>query len=205
MFLIREADFEKDLDGICESFVQGFFSKSNREEIKPLAKDILPGYAKMADCVLVAEYEKAVRGVLFGSFGKKNKISGYLYFFSTFLYVSCKYFVGAYELRPLARREIKLFVKRMCKLFYFDFVTSCKGAELMVLTSQTDYRKGIGTALVKEFVEKCRKNGCILIKVATESVVNFRFYEKHGFVLVREYDMKLKDQSNMAKIYKLEI
>lgn len=201
MFIIRKAIIKRDLDGICEAFIQGFFSQNNGKALKPLIKDILPGFTKISDCVLVAECENEARAFLFGNYGRRKNILNLFLFALQVCLVFFKYVFNVYSLSISARQELQLFVKRAFRLFPLDTIKS--DAEVLNLTSQTAYRKGIGTALMDEFVRYCKLRGCKTIKVATESIVNYRFYEKYGFKLMLDKDMGIKELTNRAKIYVL--
>lgn len=53
--------------------------------------------------------------------------------------------------------------------------------ELVALSSKKEYRKGLGTALVEQFLKRAKEDGADCIRLFTNTLVSWEFYEKRGF------------------------
>ena len=49
-----------------------------------------------------------------------------------------------------------------------------------------DYRQGLGTALVKTFLQRAAHDRAVTICLWTNSLASWEFYEKRGFVKIAE-------------------
>ena len=58
--------------------------------------------------------------------------------------------------------------------------------ELVALSSKRDFRKGLGTALVARFMERARADGADSVRLMTNTLASWEFYEKRGFAKVSE-------------------
>lgn len=56
--------------------------------------------------------------------------------------------------------------------------------ELVALCSMVDYRKGLGTALLKQFLSKAQADKADTVRLFTNTLASYRFYDKRGFHLV---------------------
>ena len=58
--------------------------------------------------------------------------------------------------------------------------------ELVALTSRKDYRKGLGTALVSRFMDRAVADGARNVRLLTNTLASWEFYEKKGFTKILE-------------------
>ena len=58
--------------------------------------------------------------------------------------------------------------------------------ELVALTSRTDYRKGLGTVLVSRFMDRAGNDGAETVRLLTNTLASWKFYEKRGFTKIWE-------------------
>ena len=56
--------------------------------------------------------------------------------------------------------------------------------ELVALASKAAYRKGLGTALVTQFLSRARADGADTVRLLTNTLASWEFYEKPGFARV---------------------
>ena len=56
----------------------------------------------------------------------------------------------------------------------------------MALTSRRDYRKGLGTALVSRFMDRAAADGARNVRLLTNTLASWEFYEKRGFTKILE-------------------
>lgn len=59
--------------------------------------------------------------------------------------------------------------------------------EPVALTSKRDYRKGLETALVTQFLLQAKSDGANCIRLFTNTLASWKFYEKRGFKKVVEF------------------
>lgn len=58
--------------------------------------------------------------------------------------------------------------------------------ELVALSSRRNYRKGLGTALVTQFMKQAKGDGADRVRLFTNTLASWEFYEKRGFKKVAE-------------------
>lgn len=65
------------------------------------------------------------------------------------------------------------------------FFTGCD-LELVALSSRKAYRKGLGTALMAKFMDRAKADGADTVKLMTNTLASWEFYEKRGFTKAAE-------------------
>ncbi|MBU1671920.1 MAG: GNAT family N-acetyltransferase [Actinobacteria bacterium] len=207
-FDVRAFDPVRDIEGAYECFVSGFYHNSwpliDHAEKRLLTDSILMA-ARMSQVSLVAEVDGEARGVLFGYFPRE----------------------GLTLLRSLvetARFTLRVLLRRYCMTPFgrAAFWRHHKGeisfvirhtdtrAEVLLLSSQKEYRGGIGRALMDEWVTRVRERGYDSTTVSTDSTVSWGFYERYGFRRVREFPLKmffysLPGEDVRGYIYRLDL
>lgn len=187
-FYVRAFDPDKDLESAYKCYVSGFYQclwpLIDHAE-KRFTHDIIRMSHKISDVSLVAEADGEARGFLMGFFPREPKSLIRATFHSLGFFL--KVLFRKYQMTPFARAAYWQGIRG-------DLSNVLHGAdsiaEVLVLTSQKNYRHGIGTALMNAWVAEVRKRGYRKTSVCTDSTVNWRFYEKYGFRKVSEYPLK---------------
>lgn len=209
-FIIRPFDPRKDIDAVIACYESGYggtmgplFRYSDREALV----DLVMTDHRASTVSIVAEADGQARGVLFGDLpsGMLHEARGIL----TLGAMMFRRMVSRRaEMRPLARAVLWRAVSR--ELLYYYHLPKGKAAEVGVLTSVEGWRRGIGRALMDEFVSVVRARGFGRVDLGTDTELNWRFYEKYGFKRVAEwpqhaYDYSLPDLEVTAFIYSLDL
>lgn len=84
--------------------------------------------------------------------------------------------------------------------------------ELVALSFKRDYRKGLGTALVTQFLSRAKADGAGNVRLFTNTLASWKFYEKRGFIKTAEipfqdgpgdhsliYEYVLKEYATVAR------
>ncbi len=176
---------EEDLPEIVKAFIDGFISRDetvdrlNKFNSK-LVDDVVKLFIEIGDLVLVAEADRKARGVLIGYFPngfRFEKISGF-----------ASNLVSSFSMISNCR-TISTLLDGFIYSFQFSLFYTSKPS-ILLLTSQKDFRCGIGTALMDRWIEKVEREGYDSTIVGTDERLNWRFYEKYGFE--RDKTFKLK-------------
>lgn len=69
------------------------------------------------------------------------------------------------------------------------------------MSTKKIYRGNVEKSIIEAFIHKVKEDGYSTIKVLTESMRNFNFYENYGFKLTEEYNMKINELDNKFKVY----
>ena len=72
--------------------------------------------------------------------------------------------------------------------------------ELVALSSKKDFRKGLGTALVTQFLKRAEADGAECVRLFTNTLASWKFYEKSGFSKVSEKPFK-DNSGNKSFVY----
>ncbi len=203
-FEIREFR-EEDLSGVVKAFVEGFASKVKTiYRLDSFDTSLIEGVVKLfietGDMVLIAEGEGKARGVLVGNFPNDFRLK-YPFrctsiFTSNFLKISDP------------RTIFTLFDGLMYTLqFSLHYTTA---PSILLLTSQKDFRGGIGTALMDHWVEEVENEGHDSTIVGTDERLNWEFYEKYGFERNKTFKIRPKLLSRPSEkingfIYRYEL
>ena len=76
--------------------------------------------------------------------------------------------------------------------------------ELVALASKAAYRKGLGTALVTQFLSRAKADGADTVRLLTNTLASWEFYEKRGFARVAETPFR-DGSENRTIIYEYRI
>jgi len=176
---------EEDLPEIVKAFVEGFVSRVetvdrlNRSDPKYI-DEVVKLFIEIGDSAIVAEADGKARGILVGYFSdgfRSEKISR----FSSSL-VSSLSKISNY-------RTISTLLDGFIYSFQFSLYYISRPS-ILLLTSQKDFREGIGRALLDRWIEEVERKGYDSTIVGTDERLNWRFYERYGFE--RDKTFKLK-------------
>lgn len=95
-----------------------------------------------------------------------------------------KFYLKGYCLSEAFQKQLDSFIlqAREREEQFFD---GCD-LELVALTSRTDYRKGLGTVLVSRFMDRAGNDGAETVRLLTNTLASWKFYEKRGFTKILE-------------------
>ncbi len=207
MFSIRPYA-EKDASSCGECFYEGFFTGPVDENDRVLLQDYAQILIEKCNFTYVAETEDGqVVGFICGKYNKEFSASlANRYETKKHYYRWCKMFVKFYLkgykmsegfqrqfdgfYRQLRERDNKVFGK--CDL------------ELVALSSRAAYRRELGTALLTEFIGRAIADGAGSIRLFTNSLASWEFYEKRGFAKVADYPFR-DGSGNRSMVYEYRI
>ena len=176
MFTVRP--YKKEDAAACGNcFYEGFFSCPVDQNDKILLCDYAQILIEKCNFTYVAETEDhQVVGFICGKYDKR---------FS-------KALAAQYETKKHYGRWCKMFLKFYLKRYKMsapfqdkETVGKCD-LELVALSSRRNYRKGLGTALVTQFLNRAKADGADRVRLFTNTLASWEFYEKRGFKKVAE-------------------
>lgn len=187
--IVRDFDPGRDLDAAYRCLVSGFY-----HNIWPLVDHVEPRFimdnitmtAAIGGPALVAEVDGEARGLLIGFFPREG-LSGARALWQS-LYLCLKVLARRYEMTAFGRAA---FWRHMQGELAYVTQGVKSRAEILLLTSQKEYRGGIGRALVDAWVEEVRSRGYSNTTVGTDSTLSWEFYERYGFRRVKEFPLKM--------------
>lgn len=210
-YLVRAFDPERDLAGAYDAFVSGFhhilwplIDHADRR----LVEDIILTASRAAVSTYVAEADGEARGILVGGLPfMPSQVAQEAALMSSFL---LRWYAG--PCRRLAR-PLALACLRRVLLGYMPFVflhPMRPSSETLMLTSQGEYRGGIGKVMMDAWVDESRRMGCRRTTVCTDTELSWDFYERYGFTRVREFNLKayaysMPDCDPTGYIYSLDV
>ncbi|MFQ8983965.1 MAG: GNAT family N-acetyltransferase [Evtepia sp.] len=99
-----------------------------------------------------------------------------------------QFYLKRYPMSPSFQRQFGAFYQQMRERRQ-DVFGACD-LELVALSSKAAYRKGLGTALVTAFLNRAAADGAGSVRLFTNSLASWEFYEKRGFTRVAEYPFR---------------
>ena len=207
MFTIRPYTGKDDI-ACGECFYEGFFTCPIDENDKILLQDYVQILIEKCNFTYVAETEDhQVVGFISGKYNKN---------FSTLL-------ANEYEVKKHYSRWCKMFLKFYLKLYkmsspfqkQFDSfyrqlqerdnkIFGTCDLELVALSSKTAYRKGLGTVLITQFFNRAAADGANSVRLLTNTLASWEFYEKRGFTRIAEIPFQ-DGSDNKTIIYERRI
>ena len=197
---------KEDLEECTDCYIGGFFEK-NMPQDRRFLRDCMDALVGISNFTLVAETDGKVVGFLGLSYKKEfNKelsdSSDDPGRHNGFFGITIKRKLGLYGLSQEFKKEFSRFITEVMKR-PAEIADDCD-CEIVVLCSRKDFRKGVGTALVNEMIDRCRKNGVSRIRVATDTSWNYSFYGKFGS-LVYEKEHEIDGVSGRTFVYEITI
>ncbi len=96
-----------------------------------------------------------------------------------------KFYLKRYKMSSAFKKEFNSFLQQLQNRNAETF-EKCD-LELVALTSKRDYRKELGTALVTQFLLRAKYDRANCIRLFTNTLASWEFYEKRGFKKVVEF------------------
>jgi GNAT superfamily N-acetyltransferase len=173
-----------------------------------MVEDLILTAHKMGVTTYVAEADDEARGFLVGAlpFETRDTIRQ-VRLLNSYLW---RWFLGSCrgKATPFARAHVKRLL-----IGYSPFVyrhPMRPSTETLILTSQKDYRGGIGRVMMDAWVDQSRSLGYNKTTVCTDTKLSWDFYERYGFSKavsfnLTAYHYSLPDDKVTAFIYALGI
>lgn len=207
MFVIRPYE-ERDTQACAQCFYEGFFDCSIDDNDRILLHDYAMVLIEKLNFTYVAEVENhQVVGFICGLYNKKfskelAKSSDTKRHYGQWCKMFLKYYLKGYKMSPRFKEQFELFVQQAKERDTKDFETC--DLELMALASRKDYRKGLGTALLKQFLKRGKEDGAECVRVFTNTHASWEFYERRGFTKIKEKPLST-DPENKSLVYEILI
>lgn len=189
MFTVRPYK-EEDAAACGNCFYEGFFSCAVGQNEKILLQDFAQILIEKCNFTYVAETEDhQVVGFICGKYDKHfSKTLAAQYEIKKHYGFWCrkflKFFLKRYNMSAPFRKQFDDFVRQSQERDKETF-GKCD-LELVALSSKRSYRKGLGTALVTQFFNRAKDDGAECVRLFTNTLVSWEFYEKQGFKKVAE-------------------
>lgn len=90
-----------------------------------------------------------------------------------------KFYLKRYKLSAPFQKQFDAFVRQSQERDK-EIFRKCD-LELVALSSKRDYRKGLETALVAQFLKRAKSDGADCVRLFINTLVSWEFYEKRGF------------------------
>lgn len=207
-YLVRQYDPNKDLEGATRCMIEGFdhILWPIYRYAEGVAERAVKFSAKFADKFYVAEVDGEARGMLVGSYMDTRALyKAGLYGFTDIL---TPFMMGKFKLSPFARINVARLLLGFAPLAY-KHPLKPHASETVLLTSQKDYRGGIGKAMMSAWVSDSNKQGINYSTVCTDSALSWDFYERFGFDRIvefpqRAYHYSIPGEKHTAYIYRIQ-
>lgn len=174
--------------GAC--FYEGFFSCPVDENDKALLRDYAQIMIERCNFTYVAEAENhEVVGFICGKYTKefsrilaaRHETKRHVGFWCRKLVKFC---LKRYKLSAPFQRQFTDFVRQAQERD--NKILGACDLELVALSSKKEYRRGLGSALMAQFLERAKADGADHVRLFTNTLVSWKFYEKRGFKKVAE-------------------
>lgn len=207
-YLVRSFDHARDREAVYRCYLSSFYHNSwpiiDQAEPK-LLEEVIDLCVRTGDVTFVAEAEGEARGILVGYFPAKP--SSLERAFRLTIMQLLKVISGRYAMTAFARAA--WWRSSLGELSYLVRHPRSP-AEVLLLASQSEYRGGIGRAMMDAWVQEVRASGYQRTTVCTDSTVSWDFYERYGFERVRDFELKsffhsLPGEQVRGYIYSLDI
>ena len=181
---------EKDAAACSACLYEGFFTAPMDDCDKILLRDYAQVLIEKCNFTYVAETEeRQVVGFICGKYDKAfDRTLANRYEIQKHYGLWCKmflkYYLKRYQMSEPFRKQWDHFFSQLQERDSKTFGTC--DLELVALASKAAYRKGLGTALVTQFLSRARADGADTMRLLTNTLASWEFYEKRGFTKVAE-------------------
>lgn len=189
MFTVRQYR-EEDVSACGDCFYEGFFTCSVDQNDRALLRDYSQILIEKCNFTYVAETEDhQIVGFISGKYSRdfsKTLASRYetKKHYGRWCRMFLKFYLKRYKMSAVFQKQFDAFFRQLRERDEKIF-GKCD-LELVALSSKKDYRKGLGTALVEQFLERAKNDGADCVRLFTNTLASWEFYEKRGFIKVAE-------------------
>lgn len=189
MFIIRPYR-EQDAVGCGQCFYEGFFTCPINANDRIFLRDYAQVLIEKCSFTYVAESpDHHIVGFISGNYDKKFRLrktnSDYCKrHYRAWCRMFFKFYLKQYHLSKAFQKQFDAFFLQLRERDE-KFFTGCD-LELVALSSRKAYRKGLGTALMAKFMDRAKADGADTVKLMTNTLASWEFYEKRGFTKAAE-------------------
>lgn len=210
IYTVRPFDPERDIEGAYKAFVGGF-----RHILWPIidyadgmVEDIILTFYGMGARTYVAEAEGEARGILVGGLPFEPAQAANAVRLASGLTWRWLAGGGRRRSRPFARACLRKVIVGYQPFEYRHPMS--RSTETLLLTSQSEWRGGIGRVMMDAWTAESRTRGYERSTVCTDSQLSWDFYERYGFARVREFPLSayaysLPGEDVTGYIYSLDL
>lgn len=185
MFTIRPYRAE-DVKDCSRCFYESFFTCSIDGNDRGFLRDYVQILIEKCSFTYVAETsDHQVVGFICGIYDKKfhpkkSNFDQCKKHYGAWCRMFLKFYLRQYRLSEAFQKQLDDFLLQLREREekYFD---SCD-LELAALSSRKDYRKGLGTVLVSKFMDRAEADRASTVRLLTNTLATWKFYEKRGFI-----------------------
>ena len=181
MFTVRPYK-EEDAAACGDCFYEGFFSCSVDQNDKILLRDYAQILIEKCNFTYVAETEDhQVVGFICGKYDKRfSKALAAQYetkkHYGRWCKMFLKFYLKRYKMSAPFQKQFDAFFRQLRERDKETF--GICDLELVALSSRRNYRKGLGTALVTQFMKRAKGDGADRVRLFTNTLASWEFYEK---------------------------
>ena len=184
MFTVRP--YQKEDAAACgDCFYEGFFSCPVDFSDKILLRDYAQILIEKCNFTYVAETEDhQVVGFICGKYDKHFSKALAAHYeakkhYGLWCKMFLKFYLKRYKTSAAFQKQLDAFSRQLRERDEKAFGVC--DLELVALSSKKECRKGLGTALVKQFLTRAKEDGADCIRLFTNTLASWEFYEKRGF------------------------
>lgn len=186
-FQVRLFHPQRDLEGVYGCFCSGFrhILWPIIDEAEPrLVEEVILAMHGAGDRTFVAVEGGEARGILVGCYMYRPNFPRKLWNLSSFM---TRFAARRFDMSTLA---YKCLLQVLWGYLPFLYLHPFTPSETLLLTSQREYRGGIGRAMMDAWTSDTRTRGYRRSTVCTDSELSWDFYERYGFERVREFPLR---------------
>lgn len=179
---------EADLADCTTCLYESFFTCPISKEDRIFLQEYIQVLLEKCNFTIVAQNDsKKVVGFICGKYSPEfNKKLANTYATRKHYGIWCrmffKFYLKIYKLSDAFKTEFDGFFAQLQERDAKSF-GKCD-LELVVLCSMVDYRRGLGTVLLNQFLRKAQADGADTVRLFTNTLASYQFYDKRSFHLV---------------------
>ncbi|MCD8003843.1 MAG: GNAT family N-acetyltransferase [Clostridia bacterium] len=207
MFNVRPYK-ETDLADCTTCLYESFFTCSISENDRLFLQEYIQVLLEKCNFTLVAENDsKKVVGLICGKYSPEfDKKLANTYATKKHYGIWCrmffKFYLKMYKLSDAFTAQFDGFYSQLLERDK-DMFGKCD-LELVALCSMRNYRKGLGTALLNQFLTKAQADGADTVRLFTNTLASYQFYDKRSFRLVASKPFK-DGSENKSLVYEYSL
>jgi len=197
-----------DIADCATCLYEGFFTSPINEEDRAFLQEYIQVLLEKCNFTFVAENDsKKVVGFICGKYSPefdKKLADTYVAkkHYGVWFRMFFKFYLRMYKLSDVFKTQFNGFFAQLQERDAKAF-GKCD-LELVALSSMVDYRKGLGTALLNQFLSKAQADGADTVQLFTNTLASYHFYDKRGFRQVASKPFK-DGSENQSLVYEYSL